>query len=314
MTVACARPSILVLAGATAVGKTRLAIELCQRLGGEIIGADSIQVYRGFDLGSGKPSAAELGGVAHHLIDVLDPGEEIDAARYARLADAAIADVVARDAVPIVVGGTGLWLRALLRGLVDLPPVDPALRAALEGEFHSLGGVALHARLGRVDPETAARVHANDMIRVVRALEVHAQTGQALGALRLAHALGSPRYRALTLVLDMPRAQWLTALDARVRGMFDAGWIEEVRSLMAQHGSEIKPLRSVGYRQVAEGVRRAAPRDVIEREVLQATRLYGKRQRTWFQSDPSVDRRVQIGELSSDEMLAAISRHLHPQA
>jgi tRNA dimethylallyltransferase len=164
------RPPIVVLAGPTGVGKTRLALELCRDIGGEIVGADSVQVYRGFDIGSGKPSAAELGGVVHHLLDVVDPDQPIDAARFARLADQAIGEIAARGHVPVVVGGTGLWLRALLRGLVEVPAVDAALRARLEQEWRSLGGEEMHRRLARVDPLTAARVHAGDMVRVVRAL------------------------------------------------------------------------------------------------------------------------------------------------
>ncbi len=159
---------IVAIGGVTAAGKTGAAIALARRLGGELVGADSVQVYRGFDIGSAKPTAAELGEVRHHLLDVLDPEEEIDAARYARMADAAIADIAARGRVPIVVGGTGLWMRALLRGLVELPEVDPAVRARIEAEADAVGAPASHERLRGVDPAAAARIHPNDRLRIVR--------------------------------------------------------------------------------------------------------------------------------------------------
>lgn len=304
------RPPILVLAGPTGVGKTRLAIELCGQIDGEIIGADSVQVYRGFDIGAGKPSASELGGVAHHLLDVIDPDEPIDAARFARLADQAIAEVAARGHVPVVVGGTGLWLRALLRGLVELPPVDAALRARLEQEWRERGPAEMHRRLASVDPRTAAHVHESDMIRVVRALEVHAQTGLALGELRAKHALGAPRYRALTIALDVALPQWRKAVSERTRDMIARGFVDEVRGLIARYGPAIKPLRAVGYRQVAEGLTTQASSAEIEYAVVRATRLYGKRQRTWFRSDPSVDARVDTALLLEPAMRARIRDHL----
>jgi tRNA dimethylallyltransferase len=150
--------TIVVLAGPTGVGKTRVAIELCKRFGGEIVGADSVQVYRGFDIGSSKPSGEDLAGISHHLLDILSPEQPIDAARFAALADAAIDEIVARGRVPFVVGGTGLWLRALLRGLLQLPAVDSALRARLEQQWHQLGASELHRRLHEVDPRTASVV------------------------------------------------------------------------------------------------------------------------------------------------------------
>jgi tRNA dimethylallyltransferase len=304
------RPPIVVLAGATGVGKTRLALELCRSLNGEIIGADSVQVYRGFDIGSCKPSAAELDGVAHHLLDVVDPDEPIDAARFAVLADQAIADVAARGRVPVVVGGTGLWLRALLRGLVEVPAVDAVLRARLEQEWREQGPEAMHRRLAQIDPRTAAHVHASDMVRVVRALEVHAQTGQALGELRAQHALGAPRYPALTIAIDVALPEWRTIIAERAHDMIARGFIDEVRGLVARFGPAIKPLRAVGYRQVVEGLTAQASRAEIEHAVVRATRLYGKRQRNWFRSDPSVDARSDAALLLEPPMLRRIRDHL----
>ncbi|MEY4578205.1 MAG: hypothetical protein RL701_2908, partial [Pseudomonadota bacterium] len=252
MTIAQPPQHIVVLAGPTAVGKTACALELARRFDAELIGADSVQVYRGFDIGSSKPSALELGDITHHLIDVREPTDLLDAAGYAALADRAIAEVAARGKLPVVVGGTGLWLRALLRGLVAAPPVDPALRARLEMAWDEDAGQALYERLRNVDPLSTQRIHLNDKLRVVRALEVYEQTGQPLGAARQAHALGQPRYRTLLYVLDLPAPLHREHVGARVRSMHEAGFVAEVAGLVAEYGAGLRPLGSVGYKQVLE--------------------------------------------------------------
>jgi tRNA dimethylallyltransferase len=301
---------ILAVVGPTGVGKTRVAVALCERFGGEIVGADSVQIYRELDIGSNKPSAEELRGVRHHMLDLLAPDEAIDAARYAELADEAIADIARRGAVPVVAGGTGLWLRALLRGLVALPKVDPALRAALEAEWDAGGGSALHARLREVDPRTAARVHPSDRLRIVRALEVHSQTGRALGELHAEHALGAPRYRALTVCLTVPSPHFEAAIEARTRDMLARGWLDEVRGLVERHGANVKPLRSVGYRQLVLALEQGWSAAEIERQVVRATRLYARRQRTWFRTDPNVDLTASPEEALSAPILARLSAHV----
>lgn len=281
---------LLVIAGATATGKTALAIDLARELGGEIVGADSMQVYRGFDIGTAKPTAAELGPIAHHMIDVLDPTEEIDAARYAAMADTIIEEVQSRGNLPLVVGGTGLWIRALLRGLVSLPPPEHAIRTALEDEAELLGAPALHRRLAEVDPLTAEKVHPNDALRIVRALEVYAQTGVPIGEHRAAHALGSPRYDAVFVVLTPP-PDFEARLDARLDAMFRAGFVDEVRRLRAS-APDARALRSVGYRQIAEWLDHPTSDDDLRRAVRKATRIYARRQRTWFASEPDVTLRT----------------------
>lgn len=277
---------IVIVAGVTAAGKTEVAIELARRRDGELVGADSVQVVRGFDVGSAKPTAAELDGVRHHLIDVVDPDEAIDAAGYAALADRAIADIAGRGRLPIVVGGTGLWLRALVRGLVALPKPDPELRAALEREADRLGAPALHARLREVDPRYAAAIHENDRRRIVRALEVLEQTGRPLGELHAEHAKGAPRYEAETYLLDRPRSELYARLRARIGAMLAAGWVDEVRALLARFGPEVRAMKSVGYRQIAEHVLDGVPIEEAARRAYQATRIYTRRQRTWFQGEP----------------------------
>jgi len=303
-------PPLLVIAGPTATGKTTAAIALAERFGGELVGADSVQIYRGFDIGSAKPTAAELGTIDHHLIDVIDPDEEIDAAGYAALADRAIEDIHTRGRLPIVVGGTGLWIRALVRGLVDAPPVDPDLRKQLENDAKAQGTVALHARLAAVDPLTAEAVHPNDLVRIVRALEVYEQTGVPLGELREEHALGEPRYRVTFVVLDMDREQHSAVVTARVQAMLDAGWIDEVGALRERWGDEVRPFGSVGYREVLAHVRDGVTLEETQRLIRKSTRTYARRQRTWFKGEPGVNWFSESAHLNEQEGRERIAREL----
>ncbi len=279
---------LLVIAGVTASGKTAAAIELARRFDGELVGADSVQVYRGFDIGSSKPTERELGDVRHHLIDVLDPDEEIDAAQYAARADEAIRQIRGRGRLPIVVGGTGLWIRALLRGLVDVPPVDPEVRGRLEETLSSEGSVALHDRLRAVDPISAEAIHPHDSFRIIRALEVYEQTGTPLGSLRAAHARGAERYRTVFVALDVPREAHGEAIERRTRAMLEAGWVEEVRALRARWGDRVRAFGSVGYREVLAHVRDGVPLEETVRQIRKSTRTYARRQRTWFRGERSV--------------------------
>lgn len=301
---------ILVIAGPTATGKTGAAIELAGRLGGELVGADSVQVYRGFDIGSAKPTAAELEGVDHHLIDVFDPDQDVDAMAYADLADVAIRQIGARGHLPIVVGGTGLWIRALIRGLVAVPAVDAEIRTRLEAEAMNDGAPALHVRLAAVDPISAEAIHPNDALRIVRALEVYEQTGTPLGKLRADHALGEARYHAILIVLDMSHARHGSVIERRAKQMLDAGWVDEVRSLRERWGDEIRPFGSVGYREILDHVRDGVPVDETLRRVRKSTRVYARRQRTWFKGEPGVSWRSERAEICEQRSLDRIAREL----
>jgi tRNA dimethylallyltransferase len=279
-------PGLLVLTGPTASGKTAAAVRLAEHFGGELVGADSVQVYRGFDIGASKPKASELHGIAHHLLDVREANQPLDAAEFARLADAAIADVRARGKLPIVVGGSGLWLRALLRGLVAAPAVDAELRARLDAEAQQGGAARLHTRLAQIDAQAAAQIHPNDRVRIVRALEVFEQTGQPLGALRGAHALGAPRYRALRVVLELPADELGRRIEQRTGAMIAEGFEAEVRRLLERYGREARPLGAVGYREMVTHVCDGIPFDETVRAINRATRIYARRQRTWLRSEP----------------------------
>lgn len=309
-----AHSPLLVLTGPTASGKTQVAVELARQFNGELIGADSVQVYRGFDIGASKPSAEELRGVPHHLLDVCAPEQELDAADFAQLADRAIAQTRARGKLAIVVGGSGLWLRALLRGLVPLPKVDPDLRARLHAEGERLGAPALHARLRELDPRAAQQVHENDLIRVVRGLEVHAQTGQRLSDLRAQHALGAPRYRALRVILDWPQDILNERIRQRTQAMFEAGFVDEVRQLLAAHGRTPRALASVGYREVVRHLCEHEPLSQTIEQVERSTRIYARRQRTWLKNEPGDAWSATPGEVLSAEGLARLAAFLEPRA
>lgn len=306
--------TIVVIAGPTASGKTAAAVELALRHGGELVGADSVQVYRGFDIGSAKPTAAELRGVRQHLVNVADADAPIDAMGYARLADAAIADIAARGRLPIVVGGTGLWLRALVRGLVAVPPVDPEIRARLTAEGERDGAPALHARLARVDPKASAKIHANDLVRIVRALEVHEQTGIPMGELRARHALGAPRYRALFVALTRPREELYARIAARVAEMIGRGFADEVRALVARHGAGVRPLGAVGYKEMLAHVVDGTPLAETVARIERASRVYARRQRVWLAREPGVDAHVAPEALLAEEGWdGRIRAHLSPE-
>lgn len=278
---------LAVIAGPTASGKTALAVALARRVGGEIVNADSQQVYRGLDVGTAKPTAEERAAVPHHLLDVVDPGEGMDAARFVALADAAIADVAARGRIPIVAGGTGLYLRALLHGVAEAPGRDPALRARLEDEAARDGRPALHRRLAAVDPAAAAKIGPNDLVRIVRALEI-AAGGRTQSELFAAHAFAAARYRFRLLALDLPRAELHARIDGRVPLLFERGLLAETAALLARSGGRLPPKLPIGYAEAAEVLAgRLEPSDAVQR-VRIAHRRYARRQVIWLRREQDV--------------------------
>ncbi len=279
---------VCVVAGPTASGKTALAVALARRLGGEIVNADSQQVYRGLDVGTAKPTPAERAAAPHHLLDVVEPGEGMDAVRFAALADAAIAGVAARGRVPIVAGGTGLYLRALLHGVVAAPGRDPALRARLEEEADRLGRPALHARLAAIDPASAARIRPNDLVRVVRALEI-AASGKLPSALHAEHAFQADRYDALLVALDPPRPALHARIDARVREMFAGGLLDEARVIRARLAGAPAPRLPIGYAEAIGCVAGELPLEEAIRRVQVAHRRYARRQLVWLRAERGVE-------------------------
>ena len=279
---------LLCIVGPTASGKSALALGLAQSLGGEIISADSMQIYRGFDIGTGKPSAEERAQVAHHLLDVADPLENWDAARWADEATRAIESVRARGGVPIVCGGTFLWVKALLFGLAGAPAADPAIRARHRECAEREGRAALHGELAKVDPATAARLAPNDFVRVSRALEVYEQSGVPLSRFHEEHGFRAPRYAARLMGVRHEPAELDRRIDSRARAMLAAGWVDEVRTLLAAGHAETRAMHAVGYKQIVEALRSQGPLDLeaLTTSIVRATRVFARRQRTWLRDQP----------------------------
>lgn len=301
-----ARPRAIALMGPTASGKTALAIEWAQRLGGEIVSIDSALVYRGLDIGAAKPTAEERAAVPHHLIDIREPWQPYSAADFAADARAAIDDILARGRWPILAGGTGLYFHALLHGLSDMPPADPDTRGAIERDAQSRGWAALHAELASIDPETAARVHATDAQRIQRALEVHRLSGRTMSEWRAeAPTTGRLPLRVLRLALaPRDRAILHERIERRFDAMLEAGFLDEVRALrarpeLAAHPVplELPAVRAVGYRQAWEHLDGLIDSPTFRARGIHATRQLAKRQLTWLRGrldlrwfDPQQDR------------------------
>ena len=279
---------LIVLSGPTASGKSSLALALAREFPLEIVNADSLQVYRHFDIGTAKPTAAERSEVPHHLIDVADPGEPYDAGRYVRDAERAIGEIRARGKVPMLVGGTGMYIRALLRGL-DPFPSDPRVRKELSRRWEAEGGAALHAELARIDPGTSGKVHPSDRLRVLRALEIAAVAGVPPSRARASWSSPEARHGCLFLALWPDRETLNRGIDARTEGMFRRGLLEEVRGLLAMgFDRSLKPMRALGYRHAAAHLLDGVPLSETIEAVKRDTRRYAKRQVTWLSSEPDL--------------------------
>jgi len=277
-----------VVVGPTAAGKSDLALEIALELKAEVISADSVQVYRGFDIGTGKLRPAQMQGVPHHLMDVVDPDEPFSAARFVELADRAAREIQARGHAVVVAGGTGLYVRALVSGLFQAPPPSEEIRQRHREEAASMGAPALHTRLSEVDPEAAGRIHQNDLVRISRALEVHEQTGRAISELQREHREGPPRYRALSLGLCPERELLWDRIERRVHVMMDAGWLDETRALLDRGFGETRPMGSLGYRQLRDHLRGELDLQEALRQTVRDTRRFARRQLTWFKEEPEL--------------------------
>jgi len=284
-----AKIRMVVIGGPTASGKTEAAIRLADQAGGEIVSADSVQVYRHLDIGSAKPTEEQRRLVLHHMIDVVDPNDPMTAARYADMAHAAIADIQARGKTVIVAGGSGLYLRALIRGLLSAPQARPKLRRELRATEARQGPGTLHRMLEQVDPRSAARLHPADLIRIVRAIEVWKTTGRTMSDLQAEHAFADAPYETRILCLDPGKEALEERLIRRVDEMIDAGLVDEVEQLLAAGWSNgLKPLQSPGYRQALEVLAGRMTLDEARGAIVTAHRRYARRQRVWFRSEPGV--------------------------
>ena len=282
---------LLAIVGPTATGKSEVGLLLAEMLGGEIVSADSMQFYRGMEIGTDKPTAEQRARVPHHLIDIIQPNEPFSVASYRELADKALADIWRRGHQPILVGGSGLYVRALIYGL-DLPvaPPDPELRRTLGEEAEREGKQALHARLAAVDPEAAARIHYRNVTRVIRVLEVYHQTGRPISESWTLDPQASPRYNTRQFGLTLPRAELYRRTEERVDQMLAAGLVEEVQGLLDQgYGEDLVAMKGLGYAQIARYLREACGLDEAVRLLKRNTRRFAKRQLTWFRADPHIE-------------------------
>lgn len=305
------KPAIVAVCGPTGIGKTTTAITIAEAEHGQIIGADSMQIYRHMDIGTAKPTAAEQARVIHHLVDVVDPDEAFDAARFSKMAGGVITDLAGRGILPVVAGGTGLYIKALTRGLFETDAGNPEVRASLKAAAEKKGITVLFGELEKVDPQTAARIHPNDTYRVLRALEVFKITGRPLSQLQAEHAFADEKYRCLKIGLTMDREKLYDRINRRVDAMIAQGLEAEVRHLLdSGYAPELKAMQSLGYRHMAAYISGQIDWDVMLEMLKRDTRRYAKRQFTWFRADKAMHW-FQPG--NTEEILALVRRFLEEE-
>ena len=283
------KAKLVTILGPTAAGKSELALDLAAELNGEIINADSQQVYRYMDIGTGKPSVADRARVPHHLIDIVNPDEEFNAALFRRSARASVEQIHQRTRKAMVCGGTGLYLKALTQGLFIGPGKDPTIRQNLARELGENGLAFLYRRLAKVDPSVTSTIHPNDRQRIIRALEIYELTGKPISEWQKEHAFADEPYEVLKIGLNRERAELYDRINRRCERMMQDGFLDEVRGLVGRgYGLELKPLRSVGYRQMGAVLSGTLSLDAAVEEMKQETRHFAKRQLTWFRGDGAI--------------------------
>ncbi len=281
---------VLVITGPTATGKTALGVQLARELGGEVVSADAMQLYAGMVIGTAAPTEEETQGVPHHLVGAVPPSESYSVGRYVQEASACVDDVLRRGKLPILVGGTNLYIEALLRG-TDFASSDPDVRKALEMDYDALGGEAMLRRLAAFDPERAEKLHPNDRKRIVRALEVHAVTGETITELDRRSQLRPPRYASATVALSFEDRQDLyDRIDRRVERMFAAGLVEEVQGLLRSGlRDDSTAMQAIGYKEVAAALKGECTMDEAKALIQQSSRRYAKRQLSWLRGQAGVN-------------------------
>jgi len=280
------KPKLVIIAGPTASGKTSLAVEMAHEFNGEIINADSMQVYRYMDIGTAKPAISERGGIVHHLIDVADPDDDFNASRYRELTIPAIKGIIDRKKTCFIVGGTGLYIKTLLNGLMECPASDPDVRDELFNEYREKGSPFLHERLMRLDPASAGRIHPNDRTRVIRALEIIRLTDRPHSSIIMEHGFNERPFLALKICLNVGRERLYDRINDRSRHMVEAGLIDETGALLEKgYSPELKSMNSLGYRHALAFLRKELNLDAMISRLKQDTRRYAKRQLTWFRAD-----------------------------
>lgn len=282
------KPAVLVICGATGSGKTSLALDIATQYPLEIISADSRQVYRRMDIGTAKASVQEQQIARHHLIDVIDPDEEFSVANFVERARPLIDEISARGKLPCIVGGTGLYIDALLGGMADLPSADEALREGLHRLEEEAGSGTLHRQLEQVDPEAALQIHPRNTVRLVRALEVCQLSGRKFSELKNEHSFADRPYRTLKLALDYPRETLYQRINERAQIMLDAGLVAETQGLIGEYSNDLKALQTLGYREVCRYLKGEIDVSQMIDDIRKYTRHYAKRQLTWFRKDKEI--------------------------
>jgi len=282
-----AKRKIIVICGPTGVGKTGAAIDIAGRFKGEIVNADSMQIYRYMDIGTAKPTPDERARIPHHLVDIVEPDQPFDSALFAKMAGELIIEGIESDRFPFVVGGTGLYIKALIYGLFAAEAIDSGIRRELRDLAKRRGTGYLYEQLRREDPSAAEKIHSNDEYRIVRALEVYRATGKSITTHHHGHQFANPRFDAVKIGLHMDRALLYERIDRRVDKMVAAGLAEEVGALLDRGYAEtLKPMQSIGYRQMVDFIKGRASFEEAVRKIKRDTRRYAKRQFTWFRADP----------------------------
>ncbi len=282
-------PLLVVVLGPTASGKTALSLALAERFDGEIVNCDSVAMYREFDIGTAKPAASERARIPHHLVDCVAPNSHVTAGEYARQARQVLGEIKARGCLPILVGGTGLYLRALLEGLFPGPQRSEGLRERLRERAENRGSNYLHRILRRLDRAAAEKIHGNDTAKLIRAIEVCLASRQKMTDLWQQHGRDLLRgFRILRLGLDPDRQALYDRINRRAQDMFEAGLVEETQRLLENYGATARPLFSLGYKQAVQLLRGELTREQALQAAQQAHRNYAKRQMTWFRREPEV--------------------------
>lgn len=280
---------LVIITGPTGIGKSRLALDLAQEWNAEIVSADSMQVYRQMDIGTAKPSSAELAEVPHHMIDIVEPDEPFHAARYAEIARSTIESIARRGRHAFIVGGAGLYIKALLGGIFPGAGSDEALRASYRDVIRRYGPEHLHDILKHRDAKAAVRIDRKDTVRIIRALEVWDKTGRSIVDGQQAHQFGDRRYRCIKIALTAARPEINARIEDRVDRMIDLGLVAEVEGLLARgYCPSLKSMQSLGYKQIANYVQGGCDLDEALRQMKRDTKNYAKRQLTWFRADTEI--------------------------
>lgn len=283
------KPQLMIICGPTGSGKTSLAIEMARQFNGEIISVDSMQVYKTMDIGTAKPTLDEQAYIHHHLIDIIAPHQPFDAAQFAKLAHASIIELQKRDIIPFLVGGTGLYIKALVHGLFRSKPVDEKIRRRLKEKATVHGSDFIYKELKTCDPVSAEKIHPSDAYRIIRALEIYEATEKAISTYHREHKFADSPYNFLKIGLQMKREILYDRINRRVDAMVDAGFVTEVRGLLDRgYSAALKSMQAIGYRHMVDFIEGRISWDEAIRTMKRDTRRYAKRQLTWFRKDPEI--------------------------